>query len=410
VTDRALSTQCCIAGGGPAGIMLAYLLARSGIDVVVLEKHADFFRDFRGDTIHPSTLQLMDELGLLDDLLKIPHSELQELTGNIGGEQIAIGDFSRVPGRCKFIAFMPQWDFLKFLSEKARAFPGFHLEMEAEATDLVSHDGRVAGVRASTPRGPLTVSAGLVVACDGRHSTLRERAQLQVIDEGAPIDALWMRISHAPNDPGQTFGTIVPGCVFVTIDRRDYYQCAMVIHKGGFAEIQSRGIDAFRNQIAEIAPYLADRVHELREWDDIKLLTVMVDHLQQWYRPGLLCIGDAAHAMSPIGGVGINLAIQDAVAAANLLTEPLRRGHVSNANLDAVQHRREFPMRVIQRMQLFIQDRVLRRVISTKNAIRLPRMIRWLASIAAVRRALAYFVGVGVRPEHASVARGLPNN
>ncbi len=395
-----MKIRCCIAGGGPAGIVLGYLLARAGVEVAVLEKHADFFRDFRGDTIHPSTLVVMDELGLLDRLLRIPHTEVRELTGNIGGETARVVQFDRVPGRCKFVAFMPQWDFLNFLAEEARRFPTFRLLMETEATDLIREGARVTGVKVRSSQGESAIDSDLLVACDGRASTLRERAGLRILEIGAPIDALWMRISKAPGDPGQTFGYVAPGGIFVTIDRRDYYQCAFVIRKGEFETIKSRGLDAFRDDIAAIATFLRDRVGEIKSWDDVKLLTVKVDRLENWYLPELLCIGDAAHAMSPVGGVGINLAIQDAVAAANILAEPLRNGSATVDDLRAVQRRREFPTKTTQWLQVEIQNRVLNRVLSTREKIKLPWLVRMLDKSAMLRRIPARVIGVGFRPEH----------
>ncbi|MBV9104122.1 MAG: FAD-dependent oxidoreductase, partial [Candidatus Eremiobacteraeota bacterium] len=372
----------------------------AGVDVVVLEKQADFFRDFRGDTIHSSTLEVMDELGLLADLLRIPHSEVAQLSGRIGNETLQIADFSHVPGRCKFIALMPQWDLLNFLAEQGRRYAGFHLEMQAQALDLVHAGDRVCGVQAQTPSGPLTVNAELVVAADGRHSTLREVAKLPIRDIGAPIDVLWMRLSRHPDDPGQTFGNITSGGILVAIDRREYYQCAFVIRKGEFADIQAGGLENFRTTVARVAPSLADRVQEIRSWDDIKLLTVMIDRLQTWYLPGFLCIGDAAHAMSPVGGVGINLAIQDAVAAANVLAIPLRRGAITTRLLWAVQHRREFATRMTQWLQVQVQKRILGRVLSTSTPIRVPAWLRFLFSLPMVRRIPARIVGVGFRAEH----------
>lgn len=397
-----MNVRCCIAGGGPAGMMLGYLLARAGVDVAVLEKHPDFFRDFRGDTIHPSTLQVMDELGLLEGLLQIHHSELRELTGRIGDSVLTIADFRHVPGPCKFIAFMPQWDFLNFLAEQAKRYPNFHLFMETDATDLIRDGNRVTGVRVMSPQGAGTIDADLVVACDGRSSTLREKAGFEIIDRGAPIDALWFRITREGNDPGQTFGNIAPGGILVAIDRTEYYQCALVIRKGGFAEIQARGLDAFRDQVATLAPFLAPRVGEIRTWDDVKLLTVKVDYLQTWFQPGLLCIGDAAHAMSPVGGIGINLAIQDAVAAANILTPALQRGIPSTGTLREVQKRREFPTRVTQAVQVFIQERIMSRFLNTRATIHVPAFLRMLFAIPFVRRIPARVVGVGIRPEHVS--------
>ncbi len=396
----AVNVRCCIAGGGPAGMMLGLMLARAGVDVVVLEKHVDFFRDFRGDTIHPSTLQVMDELGLLDQLLAIPHSEVRELSGRVGTQTVKIAQFDWVPGRCKFIALMPQWDFLNFLAQEARRYPFFRLMMESEAIDVERKDGVVNGVRVRTPQGDTVVQADLVVACDGRHSTLRERAGLRVLDIAAPIDVLWMRVSKASGDPGQTLGNIVPGGILVAIDRREYYQCAFVIRKGGFEAIKARGIQAFREDVATLAPFLRDRVEEIKDWDDVKLLTVTIDRLQRWYMPGLLCIGDAAHAMSPVGGVGINLAVQDAVAAANILIEPLRRREVRVADLRAVQRRRELPTRATQWIQVQIQDRILNRVLAAHDSIEPPPAFALLDKSALLRAIPARIIGVGLRPEH----------
>jgi len=392
--------QCCIAGGGPAGVLLGYLLARAGVDTVILEKHVDFFRDFRGDTIHPSTLQVMDELGLLDDFLKLPHTEIRELGGRVAGESVRIADFSTVPGRCKFIALMPQWDFLNFLAERGRRFSTFDLRMEAEVTDLLMDGDRVNGVRVKTPAGELPVRASLVVAADGRTSILRARAGMRVVESGVPIDVLWLRLSKHPNDPPQTFGNVAAGGILVTLDRGDYFQCAFVIQKGGYNDIREHGIEYLRQRIADLAPYLADRVGEIRGWDDVKLLTVAVNHLPVWYRPGLLFIGDAAHAMSPIGGVGINLAIQDAVAAANLLADDLLRGAPGVERLAALQHRREFPTKVIQRFQVFMHDRVLGRVLGAKQSFKLPFLFRIVDAVKPLRWLPAWFIGVGVRPEH----------
>ena len=398
---RELSVRCCIAGGGPAGMMLGLLLARAGCEVAVLEKHADFLRDFRGDTIHPSTLELMAELGLLEEFLRRPHDEAREIAGDIGGERVVLADFSRLPTRCKFIALMPQWEFLDFLSSHARACPGFHQEMRAEAHELIVEGGKVAGVQARTPEGSLAVRADLVVAADGRHSTLRECAGLQPEVLGAPMDVLWMRLPREPTDPDETFGHLEPGGMFVLLNRRDYWQCAYVIPKGSFDELRSAGLPAFQDSVARMAPFLRDRVAVLHEWDDVKLLTVAVDRLRQWWRPGLLCIGDAAHAMSPIGGVGINLAVQDAVAAANILTAPLSAGVLRDTHLAAVQRRREFPTRVTQAMQIAVQNRVISRVLAKRGGrLEIPLVVRLLQRFPALRAIPARLIGVGVRPEH----------
>ena len=393
-------TTCCIVGGGPAGVMLGYLLARAGVDVTVLEKHADFFRDFRGDTIHSSTLEVMYELGILDDFLKVPHQEQTQFFFQFGDKRVPGPDLRMLPVHCKFVAFMPQWDFLDFIVGRAKAYPAFHLIMEAEVTDLVRDDNRVTGVIAQTPEGPLTVHADLVVGCDGRHSTVRAKAGLKGIDIGAPIDVLWMRVSRKETDSQQLLGALVDGRFMVMINRDKYWQCAYIIPKGDFESVQARGIESFRNDVLAVAPYLGDRVNELRTWDDIKLLTVVVDRLKQWWQPGLLCIGDSAHAMSPVGGIGINLAIQDAVAAANMLWAPLRERRLIAPQLAALQYRREPPTRQTQALQVFIQDRII-------NAIRTKRTGRFLATaglllriLPVLRSQLARFIGVGFLPEH----------
>jgi 2-polyprenyl-6-methoxyphenol hydroxylase-like FAD-dependent oxidoreductase len=403
-TEERIRTGCCIVGGGPAGMMLGFLLARAGVEVTVLEKHADFLRDFRGDTIHPSTLEVVYELGLLDELLRRPHQELPRLAAKIGDEQLTVADFSHLPTKCKFIAFMPPWDFLNFLAEQGKRYPTFQVRMEAEVTGLVQQDGRVTGVEARSPTGTFRLEADLVVGADGRGSTVRQQAGLEVIDLGAPMDALWMQISKGPGDPGQTFGRIAAGQILVLIDRGEYWQVAYVIPKGGFDKIRQRGLPALRQAISALAPFLAARLAELRDWTDVKLLTVRVDHLRRWYRAGLLCIGDAAHAMSPIGGVGINLAIQDAVAAANILASPLRQRTVTESDLGAVQRRRQLPTSVTQRVQVFLQNRVIRNVLSgSAQAISLPLPLQLLRRWPWLQRIPAYLVGIGVRPEHVRV-------
>lgn len=395
-----ITTTCAIVGGGPAGMMLGYLLARAGVDVVVLEKHADFLRDFRGDTIHPSTLEVMHELGLLDAVLKLPHQKLREIGGIIGDEKVMLADFTHLPTRCGFIAFIPQWDFLEFLADHGKRYPGFHLRMRAEADGLLMDGDTVTGVQAKTPEGLLEVRASLVVGADGRHSKLRDLAGLEVEDLGAPMDVLWLRLSKRSGDGSQTLGRIQAGRLFVMLDRGDYWQCAYAIPKGGFEALRAQGIEPFRREIVALNPALADRVHEIASWDDVKLLTVRVDRLKRWYRPGLLCIGDAAHAMSPIGGVGINLAIQDAVAAANILWDPLRKRRVAEDVLAKVQARREWPTKMTQAVQLFVQKRVISNVLSMTAQPRPPFIVTLLNRFPVLRRLPARLIGMGFRPEH----------
>lgn len=398
-------TRCCIVGGGPAGMMLGFLLARGGIDVCVLEKHKDFLRDFRGDTIHPSTLQLMYELGLLKEFLDRPHQKVFELSGKIGAETVSIADFTHLPTHCKFVALMPQWDFLNFIAEHARQYAGFHLKMEAEVTDLIEEDGRFVGVRGKTPDGPLEVSADLTIGADGRHSVVRKCAGLQVIDLGAPMDVMWMRLSRKSDDGGQTFGHVERGRMLVMLNREDYWQCAFVIPKGSADEVRRRGLPAFRQQIAELEPFLRDRVDELQDWSQVSVLTVSVDRLAHWVKRGLLCIGDAAHAMSPIGGVGINLAIQDAVASANILGPRFLHGTPSEKDLQAVQERRSFPTRATQAMQIAVQNKLIRRVLSDRGPIELPWFLKLIRAVPYLRRYPARLVGVGFRPEHVQFGR-----
>jgi len=380
--------------------MLGFLLARAGVPVVVLEKHKDFLRDFRGDTVHPSTLEMMHELGLLDEFLKLPHSTVRNVALQIGNDHVVVGHFEHLPVQCKFIALMPQWDFLNFIADHARRSSCFDLRMQAEAVDLILDGGIVAGVHAKTPDGELNIRAALTVACDGRHSTLRERAGLQVDDLGAPMDVMWFRISRQGTDPADVIGHIEAGRMLVMLNRNDYWQCAYVIPKGSAGDVEAAGLERFRDSIAEMAPFLRGRLGEIDSWDKVKLLTVAVDRLQQWYRPGLLCIGDAAHAMSPIGGVGINLAVQDAVAAANILAEPLQHGAATVENLRAVQQRRMFPTRVTQRLQIILQNNVIGPALMGKGerpkAPLLLKIMQW----PLLRRLPGRLLALGVRPEH----------
>ena len=401
-TAAPIEVRACVVGGGPAGIMLSFLLARAGHSVVVLEKHEDFLRDFRGDTVHPSTMTVLDELGLLDEFLKLPHSEIVEISGHVGQDTITIGDFSHVPAKTKFLGIMPQWDFLNFLAGKARAYSGFRLLMGTEGKDLIREQGRVVGVRAQGPNGPFPIRADVVVACDGRSSTLREASAITPRDLGAPMDVLWMRLSKRATDQNAALGFIGAGAVLVLIDRGDYWQCGYVIAKGTADQVRARGLEAFREELARTAPVIADRVGEIESWDNVKLLSVAVNRLNCWYLTGLLFIGDAAHAMSPIGGVGINLAIQDAVATANILSPVLARpGPVGDAALAAVQRRRTFPTVMTQGLQVLIQRNIIANVLrSQAPPKRAPAILRFLASIKILRRIPAYLVGIGFRPEH----------
>ena len=396
------TVQCCVAGGGPAGVMVGYLLARAGIRTLILEKHKDFLRDFRGDTVHASTLEVIYELGLLDEFLKRPHQELREIRGRIGGVEVRLADLTHLPTHCRFIALMPQWDFLNFLAEQGKKFPAFQLLMEAEVAGVIEKDGRIVGLEADTEQGRLKVKADLVIAADGRNSNVRKLAGLEVEDLGAPIDVLWMRISKEAGDPRQVLGYFNRGRVLVMLDRGDYWQCAFLILKGQFDEIRAEGLPHFREEIAGIAPFLKDRVTdgEPASWDDVNLLSVRVDRLHRWWRPGLLCIGDSAHAMSPIGGVGINLAIQDAVAAANILAGPWKAGGITDKDLEAVQERRMFPAKATQAFQVFVHKRVLERVLGRDKPLSPPWPVRLLDRWALLRRIPARFLGLGVRPEH----------
>ena len=397
---REIETTCVIAGAGPAGLMLGLLLARQGIDVVVVEKHGDFLRDFRGDTIHPSTLEVMSELGLIDEFLKLPHTRAPKLSAEMGGRTVTIADFSRLPVKNRFIAFMPQWDFLSFLASQARRYPNFRLIMQAKVTGLLEEQGRIAGLVAETPEGNLTIRAELVAGADGRNSVVREKAGLTVESFGVPSEVVWMRLSKQPGDPNEVMGHGGPRQGFVLIDRGDYWQCGYVIRKGTFAEIRETGIEAFRHMVIEVSPLPADRMLEIRSFDDTSLLAVRIDRLKQWWRPGLICIGDAAHAMSPIGGVGVNLAVQDAVATANILAAPLRESRLSDADLAAVERRRSFPTKATQKLQLMMRSS--RRADQADEGKRKgpPAFIRGIARFPALAHLAGRLIGLGFRMEH----------
>jgi 2-polyprenyl-6-methoxyphenol hydroxylase-like FAD-dependent oxidoreductase len=398
-----IDTTCCIIGAGPAGIMLGYLLARSGVPVTVLEKHSDFFRDFRGDTIHPSTMQLLHELGLLQRFLQIPHATVGGLSATIGGRPFRMADFSHLPTVAKYIALMPQWDFLNFLTTEARAFPTFTLCMGWEATDLLRQNGRIAGVIANTRNGPAEIHADLTVGCDGRHATSREAAHLNVIEQGVPIDVLWFRIARQPSDPENALGYVNYGRALILINRNDYFQAGFIIAKGIYPAIQQQGLAAFRASIEQLAPFLKDRTEALDSWDKIKLLTVQINHLERWWLPGLLCIGDAAHAMSPVGGIGINIALQDAVAAANLLAEPLRTHSLTGHHLQWVQQNRIKAVLRTQRVQAAAHN-VMDKALHHQGPLPPPLPLRILTSIPGFQRLTGRFVGLGLQPEHIHLA------
>src|ERR1700761_2249430 len=401
-----IQTHCCIVGGGPAGMMLGYLLGRAGIETLVLEKHADFFRDFRGDTVHPSTLQVMDELGLIDGFLKLPHQQLQQMDGRVGDRSVRLADLSRLRVKYPFIAMMPQWDFLNFLRESGKRFSSLKVMMNANATDLIRSGDEIVGITADTPEGPVEIRAGLTIGCDGRHSVVRERANLEVEEIGAPMDVLWFRAGRRPDENERLFARLQTGKMLVTFDRGDYWQCAYVIAKGQFDAVKARGLDAFRNDVIGMAPILSAGLSDVKSWDDVKLLTVAINRLKRWARPGLLCIGDAAHAMSPVGGVGVNLAIQDAVATANLLAAKLvalkaSRGCPSEQELEAVQQRRTFPVRMTQAMQVMVQNRLISQVVKPgEKPLRVPLFLRIVTSVPWLQTQAGRMMAVGVRPEH----------
>jgi 2-polyprenyl-6-methoxyphenol hydroxylase-like FAD-dependent oxidoreductase len=393
--------RCCIVGGGPAGMMLGYLLGRAGIDVVVLEKHADFFRDFRGDTVHPSTLQVMDELGLIDGFLKLPHQRLQKMDGLFGGTPVRIADLSRLRTKYPFIAFMPQWDFLNFLREAGQRFASLKVMMNTEAVDLIRHGETIAGVRANTPDGIVDIEADLTIACDGRHSTVRQRSGLEVEEIGAPMDVLWFRVGRKANETENLFARVEPGKMMITFDRDDYWQCAYVIAKGQYDAVKARGLQALLDDVVRMAPILKSGIADVKSFDDVKLLTVAINRLPRWTRPGLLLIGDAAHAMSPVGGVGVNLAVQDAVATANLLADKLHRGCPSENELDAVRRRREFPVKMTQRMQMLVQNNIISGALQGGDLpLKVPLIVRLITALPWLQGIPARLLALGVRPEH----------
>jgi 2-polyprenyl-6-methoxyphenol hydroxylase-like FAD-dependent oxidoreductase len=399
-TGNELSTTCCIIGGGPAGIMLGFLLARHGVDVTVLEKYKDFFRDFRGDTIHPSTLELLYDLGLLEKFLALPHSRVTGLSAIIGGQRFQMTDFSHLPTHAKFIALMPQWDFLNFLAQEAARFPSFTLRMGWEATGLIqTREGATTGVLANTPEGPVEIRAALTVGCDGRHAISRVAAHLPLIDEGVPIDILWLRIARRPSDPENALGYFNYGRFVVLINRNDYFQVGYLIPKGALPQLQQEGLPAFQQSIERIVPFLVARTAEIDSWDKVKLLTIQVNRLQDWCSPGLLCIGDAAHAMSPVGGIGINIALQDAVATANILTESLLTSGATVHDLQRVQHYREPAVRNTQRVQVFAH-RILSRALQSTGPVTPPLALRILTNIPGFQHLTGSFIGIGLQPQH----------
>ena len=396
-----MKVRCCIVGGGPAGMMLAYLLGRAGIEVVVLEKHADFFRDFRGDTVHPSTLEVMDELGLIDGFLRLPHQRLQKMDGLFGGMPVRIADLSRLHTKYPFIAFMPQWDFLNFLRDAGRRFASLEVIMSTEAVDLIRRGETIAGVRAKRPDGFVDIEADLTIACDGRHSTVRERAGLEVEEIGAPMDVLWFRAGRRLDETENVFARVEPGKMMITFDRGDYWQCAYVIAKGQHGAVKARGLQALLDDVVRMAPVLRSGIADVKSFDDVKLLTVAINRLPRWTQPGLLCIGDAAHAMSPVGGVGVNLAVQDAVATANLLAEKLRDGCPSEHELDAVRRRREFPVKMTQRMQMVVQNNVISGALQGGDRpLKVPLLVRLITALPWLQGIPARLLALGVRPEH----------
>ncbi len=395
-----IKTTCCIAGGGPAGMMAGLLLARAGIEVVVLEKHADFLRDFRGDTVHPSTLEAIYELGFLEEFLKLPHQKVSQLVAVAGNREVTIADFSRLNVHEPYVAFMPQWDFLNFLAKQASIYKNFKLIMQAEVKELKKDGGRITGLKARTPEGEIEIDSTIVLGADGRHSRVRELAGLKVKDYGVPIDVLWFRLPRIAGDTSQALARFLPGSIMIMLNRDDYWQCGYVIQKGRFDVIKREGLAEFHKKISSNAPFITDRINKINDWEEIKLLTVKIDRLEQWYMPGLLCIGDSAHAMSPVGGVGINLAIQDAIAAANILKEPLHHATLTEKHLAEIQKRRLWPVKMTQNMQVFMHKNVIDVTMKGNKEFKGPLPFRIVGALPFLRRITAYIIGIGVRPEH----------
>jgi 2-polyprenyl-6-methoxyphenol hydroxylase-like FAD-dependent oxidoreductase len=395
-----MKTQCCIVGGGPAGMMLGFLLARAGVEVIVLEKHGDFLRDFRGDTVHPSTMTVMQELGLLDDFLELPHHKIQKFAGYFGTKRVEMVDLSHLPVPAPFIAMMPQWDFLDFIAARGKALPRFKLLMHAEAKVLISEDGKVVGVSATVDGKEEEIRADLVVGCDGRHSIVREQTGLKLDVLGAPMDVMWFRVSRQDGDPSEVMGRFNVGGMIVMLDRGDYWQCAYVIPKGAADRVRAEGLDKVRQALSRLMPGFEQRLSELTSMDDLKLLTVAVERLETWWKPGVLCIGDAAHTMSPIGGVGVNIAIQDAVAASNILAAPLREKRLKESDLAAVQKRRFFPAMITQAIQVAVQNNIIAPMLAGTGEVKVPFAITLMQWFPVLRRIPARITGTGVRPEH----------